>query len=62
MVFAFNSGINKACKTLAETKGVSIHEHNIIYKMIDDVKDLLQQRLPPLQREEIIGMCFLSLQ
>ena len=40
----------------AETHGVEIRAHNVIYKMFDDLKEEMTERLPPKIEEDILGM------
>ena len=46
---------NASIKQLAAKKGVKIKLHNIIYKLIEDLKDELSSRLPPSVVENTIG-------
>lgn len=45
---------------MAAKKGVKIKLHNIIYKLIEDLKDELSSRLPPSVVENTIGEFSLS--
>lgn len=40
----------------ANKKRISIRPYNVIYKLIDDVKQEINKRLPMLDAEEVIGM------
>lgn len=46
---------NESIKQLAAKKGIKIKLHNIIYKLIEDLKDELNSRLPPSVVENTIG-------
>lgn len=46
---------NESIKQLAAKKGIKIKLHNIIYKLIEDLKDELNSRLPPSVAENTIG-------
>ncbi|XP_074944232.1 translation initiation factor IF-2, mitochondrial isoform X2 [Phalacrocorax aristotelis] len=55
VVFGFSVKANASIKQLAAKKGVKIKLHNIIYKLIEDLKDELSSRLPPSVVENTIG-------
>ncbi|CAL8094789.1 unnamed protein product [Calicophoron daubneyi] len=40
---------------LAKSKGVPVTEYNIIYRLAEDVRDMVNARLPPLVIEKVIG-------
>ncbi|KAK0154464.1 Translation initiation factor IF-2, mitochondrial [Merluccius polli] len=46
-IYGFNVSASKSILRLAEKKGVQIHLHTIIYKLVDDLKDELSSTLPP---------------
>lgn len=46
---------NESIKKLADKKGIKIKLHNIIYKLIEDLKDELNCRLPAATVETTIG-------
>lgn len=52
VIYAFNV---ECPKSLVEKTNIPIKEHNIIYKLIDDVKDELNKRLAPKEVEEVLG-------
>lgn len=39
----------------ARKKEISIRPYNVIYKLVDDVKKELSDRLPQVEAEEVIG-------
>ena len=47
IVFGFNININSAVKKLAERDNVVVHIHNIIYELIDDLKECVSEWLGP---------------
>lgn len=55
VIYAFNVDCPGHVKELAENLGVQIKYHNIIYKLVDDVKEELNKRLPPKEVEEVLG-------
>ncbi|XP_054053242.1 translation initiation factor IF-2, mitochondrial isoform X3 [Rissa tridactyla] len=55
VVFGFSVKANDSIKQLAAKKGIKIKLHNIIYKLIEDLKDELNSRLPPTVVENTIG-------
>jgi translation initiation factor IF-2 len=42
-------------KELAKQRGVTIKNHNVIYKLVDDIKEEITKRLPTKQVEESLG-------
>lgn len=46
----------KDLQQVAKKKKISIRPYNVIYKLIDDVKQELNKRLPMVDAEEVIGM------
>ncbi|RLW07236.1 hypothetical protein DV515_00004257 [Chloebia gouldiae] len=55
VIFGFSVKANESIKKLADKKGIKIKLHNIIYKLIEDLKDELNSRLPPIVVETTIG-------
>ncbi|NXO05105.1 IF2M factor, partial [Rhinopomastus cyanomelas] len=55
VVFGFSVKANDSIKKLADKKGIKIKLHNIIYKLIEDLKEELNSRLPPSVVENTIG-------
>ena len=54
LVIGFNVTADDAALRLAEERGISIREYDIIYKMTDDVKAALEGKLKPV--EEVIHL------
>ena len=54
-VYAFNIPVNREIKTEANSKSVPIIECNVIYKLIDTLKEELSKKMPPRETEDIIG-------
>uniref|UniRef100_UPI003AAF0B69 translation initiation factor IF-2, mitochondrial n=1 Tax=Centroberyx gerrardi TaxID=166262 RepID=UPI003AAF0B69 len=54
-IYGFNVAANKSIQQLASRKGVPLKLHNVIYKLIDDLKDELSGKLPAMVTENIIG-------
>lgn len=42
-------------RQLASKRGVPLHVHDIIYKLIDELKAELSGKLPPLLSENVVG-------
>lgn len=40
---------------LAARRGVPLRTHAVIYKLIDELKDELSSKLPPLVSENVLG-------
>lgn len=54
-IYGFNVGASKSIQQLAARRGVPLRLHNVIYKMIDELKDELSAKLPPLVSENVLG-------
>lgn len=54
-VFGFNVSVSRSVQQIALKKGVPLKLHSVIYKLIDDLKEELSQKLPPLTTENILG-------
>ncbi|XP_063985976.1 translation initiation factor IF-2, mitochondrial [Diachasmimorpha longicaudata] len=55
IIYTFNIDTPRKIQTFAEKMGVSVRSHKIIYKLIDDVKNEIEKKLPPVTKEEIVG-------
>jgi translation initiation factor IF-2 len=56
VIFGFNVRADAAARRLVENEGVDLRYYNVIYDLIDDVKQALVGMLPPEHREEILGI------
>ncbi|KAJ9485418.1 hypothetical protein VN97_g7938 [Penicillium thymicola] len=54
-IISFNQVIDPNIMRIAETEGVEILDHNIIYKLIDDIKAILSEKLPPSVTMRVTG-------
>jgi translation initiation factor IF-2 len=55
LVISFNMPIDPNMSRIAESQGVKIMDHNIIYKLIDEVKAVLSEQLPPTITQRVTG-------
>lgn len=57
MIYTFNTSVEgKARQKLdASQDKVEVKNFNIIYEFIDDLKEELQQRIPPQKERDVIG-------
>lgn len=56
IVYAFNIRLPDAIRKAASAiYGTTIREHNVIYAMIDDLKEEIGQKMPSVEKEHIIG-------
>ncbi|KAG6442547.1 hypothetical protein O3G_MSEX002418 [Manduca sexta] len=55
LIYAFNVECAAPLAADAKSKGILVKLHNVIYKLVDDVKDELSLRIPTRQEEEDIG-------
>ncbi len=56
IVIGFNTRADAAARKLAESTGVDIRYYNIIYAMVDEIKNALSGMLAPEKRESVMGM------
>lgn len=54
-IIAFNLSQNNEALGMAESKGVKILENDVIYRTLDQVKELLEDKLPPLITQRVLG-------
>ena len=54
-IVGFNVRANSQAKDLAERGGVEIRYYNIIYDLVDDIKQAMSGLLPPTLRESFLG-------
>ncbi len=55
VILGFNVRAHKEARSLAEQNGTEIRYYNIIYNLVDDVKDAMSGLLAPNLREEMLG-------
>jgi len=56
VIFGFNVRADNTARKLVEDEGVDLRYYNVIYDLIDDVKQALTGMLAPELREEILGI------
>ncbi len=56
VIFGFNVRADSAARNLVESEGVDLRYYNVIYDLIDDVKQALTGMLAPELREDIVGI------
>jgi translation initiation factor IF-2 len=54
-IVAFNINLENGSAAFAKHQGIRIFEHNIIYELIDQIKDAMRDELPAEMRENKIG-------
>jgi translation initiation factor IF-2 len=54
-VINFNTPVDPTISRLAEDAKVAVINHNIIYRLVDDVKAKLSEQLPPLITQKVLG-------
>ncbi|KAH7055495.1 hypothetical protein B0J12DRAFT_569061 [Macrophomina phaseolina] len=54
-VVSFNVGLDPRLARMAESKGVRVLEQNVIYRLVDDVKDVLSEKLEPTVVQRVSG-------
>ena len=56
VVIAFRVGVNQEAARLAEKRGVQVRDYQVIYEVIQDVRDALEGLLEPEKQEEKLGL------
>ena len=56
VIFGFNVRADNAARKLVEEESLDLRYYNVIYDLIDDVKQALSGMLAPELREEIVGI------
>jgi translation initiation factor IF-2 len=59
-VIGFNTTVSPSMRALAERAGTKIIDHNIIYRLVDDVKASLEDVLEPITRSRVLGEAEIS--
>lgn len=54
-LISFNSPIDPMIQKKADAAKVKILDHNIIYRLVDDVKGTLSEFLPPIVSQKVLG-------
>ncbi|GME21897.1 HR1 repeat rho-binding protein [Neofusicoccum parvum] len=54
-IVSFNVALDSRLARMAESKGVRVLEQNVIYRLVDDVKGVLSERLEPLVVQRVSG-------
>ncbi|XP_005748657.1 translation initiation factor IF-2, mitochondrial [Pundamilia nyererei] len=54
-IYGFNVAANRGIEQLAARKGIPLRLHSVIYKLVDQLKEELSAKLPPLVSENITG-------
>ena len=54
-IIGFNTRANKQARELADRDGLEIRYYNVIYDLVDDVKNAMSGMLAPEQRETMLG-------
>ncbi|KAF2716208.1 P-loop containing nucleoside triphosphate hydrolase protein [Polychaeton citri CBS 116435] len=54
-IISFNLPTDEGMNARAEARGVKIFSHNIIYRVLDDVKEVLESVLPPIITQRVLG-------
>jgi translation initiation factor IF-2 len=55
IIYAFNTTIPPALLKAADTAKVPVRPYNVIYHLIDDLKQEISLRLPPANVEDVLG-------
>lgn len=55
IIYAFNIECPSRVQALAESKNVPIKFHNVIYKLVDDLKAEINTKLPLKEEEQVLG-------
>lgn len=59
-IVSFNMPVDPNIGRMAENEGVNIMDHNVIYKLIDGVKDVLSEHLAPSVSHRVTGEAEIS--
>lgn len=54
-IYGFNVAASRGIEQLAAKKGIPLRLHSVIYKLVDQLKEELGAKLPPLVSENITG-------
>lgn len=56
VIVGFNVRADLTARRLIEKEGVDVHYHNIIYRVVDEIKQALTGMLKPDVKEEVVGI------
>ena len=54
-IISFHASTNDKARTVAEREGVAIRYYEVLYELLDDIRDLMEGLLAPEMREEVTG-------
>ncbi|KAL9103261.1 MAG: hypothetical protein Q9163_001683 [Psora crenata] len=54
-IISFNTVVDMGLRREAEVKGVRVIDQNIIYRLVDDVKSLLSEKMPDVVTQRVLG-------
>lgn len=54
-IFAFNIDALPDAESTLTAHNMALHSHNIIYRLAEDVRSLVANKLPPVYVEEVVG-------
>lgn len=54
-IYGFNVGVSRSVQQAAAKRGIPLRLHSIIYKLMDELKEELSAKLPPLISKTVIG-------
>lgn len=54
-IYGFNVGVSRSAQQRAAKCGIPLRLHSVIYKLVDELKEELNAKLPPLVSRNIIG-------
>jgi len=57
VIFGFNVTASSKAEDLAKKKGIAIYRHNVIYQLLENIKELMSGLLKPTITEEHVGRC-----
>ncbi|CAN5134247.1 hypothetical protein BH11PAT3_BH11PAT3_2780 [soil metagenome] len=55
IIFAFNTKVDSQAASLAERSGIPLESFNIIYKLTERITELLEEKEPRIEVDEVIG-------
>ena len=54
-IISFNTKVDGSIQRIAESQGVKILDQSIIYRLVDDVKATLSEKLPDIVTQKVLG-------